>query len=367
MIRLLRLFLFLALLPSAAQAQPLPDLDIRLTLDVASAEQTLALYQGQSGSVRETAALPGSRLALAATAALSGRTLSPAMLEAALEDARFGAPQNPDVFSMDDARRKAPALRDLLAELRRRNAARRVASTVAQVFPAGSRVHTTVPVYIVAFGPQTIDAFVQRVAWRDGFPVFTDEGEVTIVVNLAHAVGYGPTTEQRLLGTLSTMAHEVFHAAFEAYQDSSDVWRAFHAGHRGFAARLLELTQNEGIAHYLSFEQRGGNAPPDWDTRVRASMEEFNRSMAELLSPATSARRAGELLRSSNTSTYWESYGAITGLLIAREIDRTAGRPALVETLAGGPLVFFAAYERLCERDSNLPRLSPLVRRMLGS
>jgi hypothetical protein len=130
---------------------------------------------------------------------------------------------------------------------------------------------------------------------------------------------------------------------------------------------LLELTQNEGIAHYLSFEQRGGYVPRDWDARVRTSMEEFNRNIAELLSPATGSRRAGEILRSSNTSTYWESYGAITGLFIAREIDGTSGRPALVETVARGPLAFFAAYDRLCEQDSNLPRLSPLLRRMLGS
>jgi hypothetical protein len=355
-----------AALPVFCQAQPSPELDIRLTLDFSSAEQTLELYEGRSGSVRETAALPGSRLALAATALLSGHFLEPADLERALDDARFGTPQDPDVFSMDDARRKTPALRDLLGEIRRRNVGRRVAVTVAQMFPSGARVRTTVPVYVVAFGPQTIDAFVQRVVWREGMPVFSDTGELTIVLNLARAVGYGTTTEQRLLGTLSTVAHEVFHAAFEVYQDSSDVWRAFHAGHRGYAARLLELTQNEGIAHYLSFEQRGGYEPSDWDTRVRSSMEEFNGSMTELLSPATGAQRAGELLRSSNTSTYWESYGAITGLFIAREIDRTAGRPALVETVAGGPLIFFAAYDRLCERNSNLPRISPLIRRMVG-
>jgi hypothetical protein len=351
--------------PEAGQAQSPADLNISLTLDFTSAERTLDVYAGRSGSPQDIAALPGSRLALAATAAISGQFVEPRDLETALEDARFGALQDGDVFSMSDAREKTPALQELLTEIRRRNFGRRVVSTVAQFFPSAARIHATVPVYFVAFGPQTIDAFVQRVSWRDGFPLFTADGELTIVLNLARAVEYGTTTQERFLGTLSTVAHEVFHVAFGAYQDSSDLWREFSSHQRGYLPQLLELTQNEGIAHYLSFEQRGGYAPRDWDVRVRASMEEFNRNAAELVSPATGTRRAGEIIRASNTSTYWESYGAITGLFIAREIDHAAGRPALVETVASGPFAFFAAYDRLCERDSNLPKLSPLLRRLV--
>ena len=352
-------------LPDAAPAQRPPELDLRMSVDVTSAERTIELYQHFSGSPREIAALPGSRLAAAAAALLAQRSLGSADLEAALEDARFGTSREDDVFSMEDSRRNAPALLELLTEIKRRNFSRRVTGTVAQFFPADARVRTSVPVFVVAFGPQTIDAFVQRVAWRDGVPVFTDEGELTIVINLAHGIRYGRTTEERFLGVLSTVAHEVFHAAFGAYQDSSDTWRQFHSARRSRLDQLLELTQNEGIAHYLSLEQRGGYTPHDWDTRVRASVDGFNRSAAELLSPATPAWRAGEILRSSNTSEYWESYGAITGLFIAREIDRTLGRPALVGTVAQGPLAFFSVYDRLCQSNSNLPRLSPGVRRAL--
>ncbi len=362
-----RVALLCLLTAAAVRSLPAGELDIRLTLDYASAERTLELYAGRPASSRDVAALPGSRLALAATAALSGRPLEQSDLEAALEDARFGATREGDVFSMGDARKKAAAAGALLGEMRRRNAARRIAGTVAQFFPSDASIRTTVPVYLVAFGPQTIDAFVQRVSWRDGVPSFTAEGELTIVLNLARAVDYGPTTDRRVLGTLSTVAHEVFHAAFDAYQESSAVWRAFRVQNPGPVAELLALTQNEGIAHYLSFEQRGGTEPTDWDARVRAAIGEFNRSTAELASPATGRRRAEEIIRSSNTATYWESYGAITGLFCAREIDRRAGRPALVRTVAGGPFAFFSAYDRLCTQDSNLPRLSPLLRRMIGS
>lgn len=364
--RVLALLAALALLPPLTRSQTPPELDIRLSLDAASAELTLELYQRLSGSPRDIARLPGSRLAMAATAALSQRSLRPHDLEAALEDARFGTTSPDDVFSMADARKSAPALRELLAAITRRNFGRRVAGTVAQFFPSNARVRTTIPVFLVAFGPQSIDAFVQRVVWQDGMPVFSDDGTLTIVMNLARGVGYGRTLEERFLGVLSTVAHEVFHAAFEAYQDSSESWRRFHATRTSHGDRLIELTQNEGIAHYLSFEQRGGYTPGDWDTRIRASFAEFNRSAEELLSPAVSGRRAGELLRGSNTAAFWESYGVVTGLFIAREIDRTLGRPALAQTVERGPLEFFGVYDRLCGRDSNLPRISPRVRRFLA-
>jgi len=66
-------------------------------------------------------------------------------------------------------------------------------------------------------------------------------------------------------GTLSVVAHEVFHAAFGVYKDSSPTWKDYYTTHRSYLDQLLDLTHNEGIAHYLTFEQRtGGNLPDDW-------------------------------------------------------------------------------------------------------
>jgi hypothetical protein len=76
--------------------------------------------------------------------------------------------------------------------------------------------------------------------------------------------------------------------------------------------------------------------------------------------------RANELIRLSNTSGYWESYGSITGMIIARQIDQTLGRMALVETIARGPSDFFGKYVELMKRDNNFPRLSDTVVRELG-
>jgi hypothetical protein len=94
---------------------------------------------------------------------------------------------------------------------------------------------------------------------------------------------------------------------------------------------------------------------------VRDAVETFNRQAAELLNPSISSSRASAIIRNSNTAGYWESFGAITGMVIARQIDQTLGRTALVETIQNGPQDFFAKYAELMRRDSNIPQLSPLI------
>ena len=78
------------------------------------------------------------------------------------------------------------------------------------------------------------------------------------MVNLANSVHYGRTVDERFIGLMSVVAHEVFHAAFGAYKDRSPQWQSFYAHHQSYVDRLLDLTQNEGIAYYLSLIQRSG-------------------------------------------------------------------------------------------------------------
>jgi hypothetical protein len=185
-------------------------------------------------------------------------------------------------------------------------------------------------------------------------------------VNLAKAVLYGSGTDERFVGLLSVVAHEVFHAAYGVYKETSPEWRAYYSIPRGPFEDLLDLSQNEGIAYYLSLiQQTHGRLPGDGLQRARAAFARFNDAAAELLSPTAAAGRVSDLLRDANTSGYWESYGSITGMIVARQIDQTLGRTALVETLRGNPAKFFKTYAELMRRDNSLPALSPLVIRML--
>ncbi len=338
--------------------------NVFLRIDYASAEKTLELYQGLGGRPADIAALRGSQIALSTTALLAQRRLDTPALEQALEAVKFNQGLDDDVFRMRDARAKVSAIIELFEEAQKRNFGQKVVSTVAQVFPAGARVNTVIPVYFVAFGHQNIDAFVRRVIWRGDSPAFTGEGEgeLTIVVNLAKCVNYGRTVDERFIGMLSVVAHEVFHAAFGVYKDGSPFWRNYYATHRTPLDQLLDLSHNEGVAYYLTLVQSSrGKLPPDGLERARRAFAEFNRNAAELLAPGTSFRRSEDIIRLSNTSGYWESYGAITGMIIARQIDQTLGRQALMETIANGPADFFGKYADLMKRDGGIPPLSDLV------
>jgi hypothetical protein len=363
---------FLAVLVCAALragAQEYGQFQMILELNYVSAERTIELYQGLSGRPADIAGLKGSQLALATTALLAQRPLSAADLEQALEAAKFNQDLGDDIFRMRAPRENVRALKDLYDELRRRNFGQRVVSTVEQLFPAGVRVSTTLPVFFVAFGHQNIDAYVRRVAWQGDTPLFTGEGngQLTIVVNLASALDYGRTTDERFLGLVSTVAHEVFHAGFGAYKDQSPVWQAYYDQGQTYLDAPMDLAQNEGIAYYLSLIQISrGRLPADWQQRVTQSFATFNAVAEELVSPALTRRRGEEILRKANTSGYWENYGAITGMIAARAIDQYLGRTALSESIARGPSDFFQKYAQVAPRDPALPGLSPHVLRAAG-
>lgn len=364
-------FLVSLCLPCAAgplQAQTHPHFNALLAINYESVERCIGVYEGLSGIGRDIVPLRGSRIALATTAVLARRFLTPERLEADLDAIKFGHVEADDVFRLKDAKDNVAAIKELLAALRRRNFAQRVVSTVAQLFPSNARVSTTIPVYVVAFGHQNIDAYVRRVLWDGDVPRFVGEGEgeLTIVVNLAKGVKYGRNTDERFIGVLSVVAHEVFHAAFGVYKDASPVWQEYYATRRTYLDRLLDLTHNEGIAHYLTFEQRsGGYLPDDWDQKIAASFAEFNRNGEELLSPRITPQRAHYLISTSNTSEYWQSYGAITGMFIARTIDMKLGRAVLTATVANGADDLFLKYIHLTERDNSLPQLSASISRHL--
>ncbi len=354
---------------SAAFSQPQAEFRLSLDLDFHSAEKSIEIYEGLSGRPAEVAALRGSQLALAVTGMLAQQHLQTADLERSLEAAKFNQSDGDDLFRMRPARARSAAIKELLREVRRRNFERRVVGTIEQLFPPQARLKARIPVYFVAFGHENIDAFVLRVFWKGDtpLPAGESEGEQVVVVNLAKAVSYGESVDERFVGLLSVVAHEIFHAAFGLYKESSPAWRAFYARPPSPFDELLDLAHNEGIAYYLSLIQRtGGRLPADGLQRAQAAFRQFNIAAGELLARDLSPRRAADILRQANTSGYWESYGSMTGMIIARQIDQVLGRTTLVETIADGPFDFFRTYAQLMKRDPGLPQLSPAVQAELS-
>jgi hypothetical protein len=350
-------------------AQPHARFNLSLDINYMAAEKTVELYEGLSGRPSEVAALRGSQLALAVTAMLAQQSLTRTDLERSLEAAKFNQSDGEDHFRMRPARANVRQIRELLDAVRRRNFGQRVVSTVEQLFPEDARVNARIPMFVVAFGHQNIDAFVVRVTWEGDtpHPAGEHEGEPVIVVNLARAVNYGSSVDECFVGLLSVVAHEVFHASFDVYKQSESFWQSYYASNPPPFDDLLDLAHNEGVAYYLSLIQRSqGRLPSDGLERAQAVFQRFNGVAAELLSQRTSPGRMAEILRQANTSGYWESYGSITGMIIARQIDQTLGRVALVETLRTGPRSFFQVYLKLMKRDPGLPQLSLVVQQELS-
>lgn len=350
-------------------AQSHAAFNLFLDLNYSSAEKTVELYEGLSGRPADIAALRGSQLSLAVTASLAQKHLTTEHLERSLEAAKFNQSDGDDDFRMRPARAAVRQIRELLEAVRRRNFGQRVVSTVEQLFPVDARVNARIPMYFVAFGHQNIDAFVVRITWEGDVPrpAPENQGEPVIVVNLARAVNYGGSVDECFVGLLSVVAHEVFHAAFDVYKRGEPFWRSYYASDLPPLDELLDLAHNEGIAYYLSLIQRtGGRLPNDGLDRAQTAFATFNAMCAELLSQRTPPGRIAEIIRRANTSGYWESYGSITGMIVAREIDQSLGRVALVETLRNGPRAFFATYLQLMKRDRGIPQLSPLVQQELA-
>ncbi|MEK9137296.1 MAG: DUF5700 domain-containing putative Zn-dependent protease, partial [Bacteroidota bacterium] len=330
-----------AILCCVSIARSQSGFNVQLRLNYESADETISLYEGRSGNPQYIAGLRGSQIAMATTGLLAQKLLSTADLTSSLEGAKFNNIVGEDVFRMRDARSRVAAIKALVDQCKRRNFGQKVVSTVEQLFPDDARISTTFPVYFVAFGHPNIDAYVRRVVWNGDSPTFVGEGqgELTVVVNLAKAANYAGPVEQQFIELLTVVAHEVFHVAFGIYQDTSPTWRRYFAQHRGYVDDLLELTQNEGIAYYLNLVQHHhGKLPQAWVEQLPYSFSQFNSSVHELLSPRISAQRADELIRASNLSgSHKESYGAFTGMIVARQIDQTFGRDALRQTIALGP------------------------------
>jgi hypothetical protein len=364
-------FVLLVLLTNGVNAFGQTGFEVQLRLDFSSAEAAVDLYAGRSGNPATIAQMRGSQIALATTGLLDGKHLSTDDLIASLEGAKFNNLTGDDVFHMRDARQRAPAIRAIIDQCKRHNFSQKVVSTVEQLFPDDVRIKATMPVYFVAFGHNNIDAYVRRVVWNGNTPVFVGEGEgeLSIVVNLSKAATYQGPVEEQFIELLTVVAHEVFHVAFGLHQDASPTWQRYFAAHRGYFDDLLELTQNEGIAYYLNLVQHyRGILPYEWVQQLPGSIQQFNRSAAELMSPRTSSQRAGELIRASNLSgSHKESYGAFIGMIVARQIDRVFGRDALRETIARGPFDFFGKYIDAMKQDSNLPALSDDVIRYISA
>ncbi len=360
----MKLLLLFILICAKSFAQTNPNFNLNLQLNFTAAEQTILLYENQHVNTETVSSLRGNRIAASTAGMIADDRMITAQLNNYLDSIKYHQFIRNDIYRLEESRKNVHEIKILLNELKTRNFTRRIIATIEQIFPQDAAITLTIPIYVVTLGHENVDAFVRRIIWHGDTPQFVDgnDGELTIVINLAQSVKYGDQVDEQFISLLGVVAHEVFHAAYEAYKSTSSSWDKYYQNNSGHFYYLLDLTQNEGIAYYLSLDQFGrGNLPRNWDEKMRDAFSTYNSNAEELLKNTISSIRANEIIRKANLSGYWESYGSMVGMFIAREIDIQLGRAALIDVLSGDPISFFKKYIKLSEFDSNLPRLSPTI------
>ena len=363
------LFLSIIFLPARLAGQANQQFDVTLQIDYSSAERLLNFFDRQTFNTDVVANATGNKIAAATSLLLARTDRSPQDFSHQLELVRDDYDIGSDIYGLEETKSHVDQLKKLMEELRKRQLDRRVIATVRSYFPSDAKIFASFPVYVVAMGNEKAAAFVRRIVWKDGNPVFVGEnqGEEVIVLNVARMIGYSKDVNQQFVELLGTLAHECFHAIFGVYQQNSEIWQSFHQRREPIWS-LAEVVQNEGIAYYLSMQIAiGGQVPatPWFDATDRA-VTNLNNAAKELLSPALQPQRARTLILNANLSGSFEgNYGATAGLRMAYEIDTRLGRPALTETISGGVREFFGKYDTLCLQNPILPRLDKSVLNVL--
>ncbi|MCD4819256.1 MAG: hypothetical protein K8S23_11255 [Candidatus Cloacimonetes bacterium] len=111
-------------------------------------------------------------------------------------------------------------------------------------------------VYFVLTGWEWGDAMVHEITKTNNKYKVTEQGKSVIIVNLSIITSlYGDDIDKLLNDNISnTMSHELFHLVFAEYQNVSSYW--INNRDTTKIGQLVEIIQNEGIAHYLSHNQK---------------------------------------------------------------------------------------------------------------
>ena len=341
------------------------NFDVTLRLDFTSAERLIELCEGRLRNVKSVSELKGNQLAAATSALLARKQKAWNEFDRELELIRDNFRSDNDIFGLQTTKNNLAQIKALLAECKKRQLDKKITSTIEAFFPISEKINAVLPVYFVAFGNENAAAFVRRVMWIDNYPVFVgdNQGNAVIVVNLSRLMQYHPKTEIQFIELQSTLAHEAFHAVFSEYQQTSAYWKRVNEKNN-FAHQLAALSQNEGIAYYISMQQDiGGEIPAQyWFNETMNAMKSLNDALKELSSDRITIVRARELIMNSNLSgSFAKNYGATAGWRIAYEIDRKLGRVALSETLAKGTKDFFTKYSELCRLNPTLPAIDSSI------
>lgn len=245
----------------------------------------------------------------------------------------------------------------LLKKIKSSNFDTAVINRAVQFFPDDYEIETSADIYYVLTGWEWGDAYVRKVEKIDGKYRITKNGKPTLIFNISLFTNlYGETTEKQFNILTSIMSHELFHFVFRNYQNQSSNYQKIPD--KDYFGQLLDIIQNEGIAHYID---RKNNLMSDFSKYEKYQRENFDKldlALNQLYSKNISDKTKQEILQNANVGKYWSKYGAISGMFMAYHIERLLGKEALTNTIRNGNESFIITYQELQKKHKELPELN---------
>lgn len=259
----------------------------------------------------------------------------------------------------------------LLQNIKNHNFAYQTVERIKPYIPNDSSLQVTCDVYFVLTGWEWGDAMVEKVKKIGDKYKIARNGEPVIIFNLSIITNLYEKKGYNLINHLShSMTHELFHLVFAKYKEISPRWK--NKKDTTPTDSLVELIQNEGIAHYISHDQReklisGYNKSTDYKEHERDAFNQLESAVKLLSNPDASKKKKDELLMKADAGRFWSKYGAISGMFMAYHIERKLGKAAIKESIAGGANLFLEKYDKVQIANPELPVLPLELKRKIKS
>ncbi len=250
----------------------------------------------------------------------------------------------------------------LLDKIKEYNFSSEITDRIKPYIPTDYPLDVTSNVYFVLTGWEWGDAMVRHITNIDNHYRVIEQGKPIIIVNLSIITNlYGDDLDKLLNDNISnTISHELFHLVFAEYQNVSSYWK--NNRDTTEVGQLVEIIQNEGIAHYLSHNQKQNlienyNSSDELKEHEKDAFKQLDIAVKQLLSPELSKQEKDDILMKSNAGRYWDKFGAIAGKFMVYHIEKRYGEQAVQQSLSKGAYYFLELYNKVQAENPTLPGL----------
>jgi hypothetical protein len=250
----------------------------------------------------------------------------------------------------------------LLDKIKEYNFSSEITDRIKPYIPTDYPLDVTSDVYFVLTGWEWGDAMACEITKIDNQYKVTEQGESIIIINLSIITKlYGDDIDKLLNDNISnTMSHELFHLVFAEYRKVSSFWK--NNRNTTKIEQLVEIIQNEGIAHYLSHNQKQNlienyNKTNELKEHEKEAFKQLDIAVKQLLNPELSKQEKDNILMKSNAGKYWDKFGAIAGKFMVYHIEKEYGEQAIQQSISKGAYYFLELYNKLRIENPILPGL----------